>query len=294
MNIEFNWGTWALGGIVPGLVGLVLLPLLLLKLVKPQLNDGSAAREQAQNELNQLGNKLSSKEWIMFGALLLMVGLWATSPLHGMKSTLVALGGVVLLLITGVQKWNDIIKNSAAWDTMIWLGGLLTMANLLKEHKVIDWFTSTVGEHLGHFNPFWMILVLALIYFFSMYVFSMFTAHISAMVTPFLSVCLLAQGYEMLAVALLAYFSCLCGSLTNYSSGPIVIYFGLGWVNSGKWFSSGFIVALFHLAVWLGVGLLWWKFLGVVLIKTILTFVLNLNLQKWESSNCTDNYSHYK
>ena len=66
----------------------------------------------------------------------------------------------------------------------------------------------------------------------------------------------------MLMVALLAYFSNLCGCLTNYSTGPVVIYSGFGYVPVGRWFKVGLMVSIFHLAVWLGVGLPYWKWLG--------------------------------
>ena len=66
----------------------------------------------------------------------------------------------------------------------------------------------------------------------------------------------------IIVLFLLAYFTNLCGAMTNYSSGPIVIYFGLGYVPAGRWLRVGFLVSLLHLTVWLGPGLLWWKWLG--------------------------------
>jgi DASS family divalent anion:Na+ symporter len=33
-------------------------------------------------------------------------------------------------------------------------------------------------------------------------------------------------------------------------------------VEPGQWFKVGFLMSLYHLAIWLGVGLLWWKLLG--------------------------------
>jgi DASS family divalent anion:Na+ symporter len=41
-----------------------------------------------------------------------------------------------------------------------------------------------------------------------------------------------------------------------------VIYSGFGYVSTRRWFAIGFSVALFHLAIWLGVGLPYWKLLG--------------------------------
>ena len=35
----------------------------------------------------------------------------------------------------------------------------------------------------------------------------------------------------MLTVAIFVYFSNLCGCTTNYSTGPVIIYFGLDYVS---------------------------------------------------------------
>ena len=95
-----------------------------------------------------------------------------------------------------------------------------------------------------------------------MYGFSMLTGHITAMAGAFFAVSLAAGAPPLLTVALIAYFSNLCGCLTNYSTGPVVIYFGLGYVPIGRWFRIGFLVALMHLAVWILIGGVWWKALG--------------------------------
>jgi DASS family divalent anion:Na+ symporter len=105
-------------------------------------------------------------------------------------------------------------------------------------------------------------LALAIVYFYSMYGFSMLTAHLSAMGAAFLAVCHAAGVPAMLAVPLFAYFSNLCACTTNYSSGPVIIYYGLGYVPSATWFRVGFCVSLLHLVVWVGGGLAWWKVLG--------------------------------
>ena len=107
-----------------------------------------------------------------------------------------------------------------------------------------------------------VVLALALIYFYSMYGFSMLTAHISALVGAFFTVALAAGAPPLLTVAVFAYLSSLCGCMTNYSTGPVIIYFGLGFVETGKWFRVGFFVSLFHLVIWFGIGLPWWKALG--------------------------------
>ena len=245
-GIEFGWGTWALGAVVPGLISLALLPLLIFKLSKPTLSDTKSAQVEARKQLDVLGAKLSLKEGVMLGVLILLLVLWSTKFLHGMSTTLVAWVGVSIMLVTNTQNWNDIISNKKAWDTLIWLGGLLTMANLLKTYGFIDWFVTHAETQVIGFSGLTTIILLGLIYFYSMYAFSMLTAHISAMVSVFLAVVLAAGGYPMIAAAIFAYFSNLSGCLTSYSSGPVIIYFGLNYVQTPKWFTIGFIVSLFH------------------------------------------------
>jgi DASS family divalent anion:Na+ symporter len=261
LNVEFGWGTWALGSAVPGLLGLALLPVLMRFLARPEISDVGAARQQARAELEEMG-AWTRGQLITGGVFVLLLLLWATKPLHGLGAGLVTWIGVAVLLLSGTEQWDGVTGNGKAWDALIWLGGLLTMANVLKAVGVVAWFADSVKGQVAGLDGVTVALALALVYFFSMYGFSMFTAHIAALVSAFFAVAAAAGAPPMLTVALMAYFSCLCGCTTNYSTGPFVIYFGLGYVSSSRWFSVGFVVALFHLAVWLGAGLLWWKVLG--------------------------------
>ena len=260
-GIEFGWGTWALGSIVPGLVSMFILPQLIYLLAPPTLTKSEAAQEEASKQLVEMG-PMTNREKIMFAVLCLLLLLWTTKFIHGMGTTTVALLGVMILLVTRAQTWEDVIQNKLAWDTLVWLGGLLTMANLLLKYGFIQWFVDGVQVAVGGMGGMAAILILGIVFFYSMYAFSMLTAHIAAMAGPFLAVCLAANGQPLVAAAVFAYFSCLCGCMTNYSSGPIIIYFGLGYVKAPKWFSIGFIVSIFHLIIWIGIGLAWWKVLG--------------------------------
>lgn len=260
-NVNFGWGTWILGSIVPGVISLLLLPQIMYLLARPSLKEGKKAQENAKSILTEMG-PMHWKEKVMFIVLVAMLILWTTKFIHGMGTTLVAWIGMLILILSKAQTWNDIIENEKAWDTLIWLGGLLTMANMLLEYGFIHWFVNNLKGLVSGYSTLMVVLVLGIFYFYSMYAFSMLTAHIAAMVVPFLAVCLTAGVEPMLAVAVFAYFSCLCGCTTNYSTGPVIIYFGLGYVKAPKWFTIGFVISLFHLIVWIPIGLVWWKVLG--------------------------------
>jgi len=228
-----------------------LLPLVISWISKPSLSDTSAAQKAAAEELENMG-VWSKGEIIMGIVFVLLLALWITKPIHGIHTTTVAWMGVLALLLTGTEQWDEIIGNRKAWDTMIWLGGLLTMANMLKVYGFIGWFATNIGDLVMGIDGMALLVIIALIYFYSMYLFSMLTAHIAAMAGLFFALLLTTNVPPLVTIALIAYFSNLCACLTYYSSGPVVIYFSSGYVSSKKWFSAGFIISIFHLGIWLG------------------------------------------
>jgi DASS family divalent anion:Na+ symporter len=260
-NIDFTWSTWLLGSIIPAIVSFMLLPHLIYWLSPPEVQDSSAAREGAIKKL-KARSSMKRNEKIMMVVLIGLLVLWSTQFWHGLSTTFIAWLGVAVLLILNAYSWDDLIQNAKAWETLFWLGGLLTMASMLSEYGFIQWFVDQSKNAVIGVSGLTIILILGLIYFYSMYAFSMLSGHIAAMVAPFFAVCLAAEVQPMIAIAVFAYFSCLCGCTTNYSSGPVIIYFGLGHVKAPHWFRIGFIISIAHIIIWLGVGLVWWKVIG--------------------------------
>ena len=260
-GIEFDWSTWALGSIIPGLIGLMGLPIFLKYFSKPTIGSIENVRANIKLSIKELG-PWSFREIAMVLILLLMLILWTTKSYHTMGTTTVALFGLVMLLILNITTWNQLVKNYKAWDTLIWLGGLLTMATGLKNNGFISWISESMNSTLVGVEPFTLLVLLAMIYFYSMYVFSMLTAHIVALGSTIMVV---ASGTDLnpfLVVGIIAYISSLCGCLTNYSTGPVIIYFGNGYSKPSNWFKIGFFVSLYHLIVWFVFGSIWWKYIG--------------------------------
>lgn len=266
-SIDFNWEKWVLGSCVPGLVSLATLPLLLYWLARPHLTEAGVARESARRDLHELGPWTSHQKMMAF-ILVCTLLLWATTSLQdhlfkvSLSAPLVAMLGVVALLLSGVLPYQRMLRDAATWDTLIWLGGLISMAEALRISGFVDWLSAQVHDMLGSTTGVAAMVLLAVIYFFSMYAFSMLTGHIMAFVAVFFGVAHSVGAPPWATVALFAYFSNLCGATTHYSTGPVVIYFGFGYVPIGRWMRIGLIVSLFHLTVWLGIGLPWWYLLG--------------------------------
>ena len=260
-GIEFGWSTWALGGIIPGLIGLTGLPIFLKYFSRPTIGSIENVREDIQLRIKELG-QWAFREIAMVVTLILMLSLWATKSFHGMGTTTVALFGLVMLLILNIATWDQLVKNYKAWDTLIWLGGLLTLATGLKSTGFISWILESMNSSLEGMEPFTLLILLVIIYFYSMYIFSMLTAHIVALGSTIMVVASGTDLNPILVVGIIAYLSSLCGCLTNYSTGPVIIYFGNGYSKPSNWFKIGFYVSIYHLIIWSLFGSLWWKYIG--------------------------------
>ena len=102
-----------------------------------------------------------------------------------------------------------------------------------------------------------------MIYIYSHYGFASLTAHISAMYAAFLGVAVAVGAPPYLAALALAFTANICLAITHYSGAPGPLYFGAGYVGIRKWWQLGFIFSIFNILIWVGIGALWWKVLGL-------------------------------
>jgi len=262
LGVEITWAGWAMAAAVPGLMSLVVVPWVLYRLFPPEIRETPEAPALAREELRKLG-PMSRAEWIMLGSVVLLLTLWVLSGPLAIHTTATALLGLAVLLATGVLTWEDVLKETGAWDTLVWFSALVMMASFLTELGLIPWFSEEVGGWFG--GGGWMVafLGLSLVYFYSHYFFASNTAHVSAMYAPFLGVALVVGTPPLLAALMLGFFSNLFSSMTHYGTGPAPVLFGSGYVEVGTWWRLGFVVSLVNLAIWLGVGGVWWRVLGL-------------------------------
>ncbi len=267
LGVEFEFGTWILGSSVPGILSLVALPLLLKLLERPGTIDVARVRGRVGSELEAMGPW--KKAEARLGAVLVgVLLLWSLSaPFKSwsgieLKPTTVALGGVAIIVLLQIRSWQQLASCWHAWDALLWLGGFVSIAESLKATGFTDWFAGRVEQRLAGFGPLECTIALSLVYFASMFLFSQLTAHIAALAAAFFTVSRNVGAPPLLAVALISYFSCLCGCMTPWSSGPVIIHFQNGYVPAGRWMRNGFLIAGLHLAIWLSVGMAWWRWLG--------------------------------
>ena len=262
LKIDISWGLWALAASVPGLVALIIMPYFLYKIYPPELKKTPEAKELATRELAKRG-AMSTAEKIVLAVFVGALLLWSTSSFTKINATLVALMGVCVMLITEVLTWQDILDDKGPWDTLMWMGGLVGMAGFLNKLGFIPWFAKTVSASLGGIAWVPALTILLVVYMYAHYGFASLTAHVTAMYPAFIAVAVAAGAPPFLAALSLAYLSNLCGGLTHYSTGTAPIYFGSGYVDQGTWWKLGFAASVVNMVIWVGVGGLWWKVLGL-------------------------------
>ena len=262
LGVEISWGSWALAALVPGLVSLGVVPWILYKLYPPEIKETPGAAQIARDELARMG-KLKTSEWFMLGTFLLLLLLWILGGELGVNSTTAAFVGLAVLLVSGTLTWSDILQEKGAWNTLVWFSALVMMATYLNELRLIPWFGQTIGSAVEGVSWSVAFLILSLVYFYSHYFFASNTAHVSSMYGAFLAVAIAVGTPPMLAALVLGFFSNLFSSMTHYGTGPAPVLFGSGYVEMGMWWKLGALVSVVNIVIWLGVGGVWWKVIGV-------------------------------
>jgi len=261
-HVDLTWMRWFSGSVVPGFLSLLIVPWLLFRFFKPEIEDMAPARELARSELARMGGLKREEKWLMAIMLCVMTG-WVTSPWHGIPNTFVALAGLSALLLVRVMTWDDLLAEHKAWDALIWFAPLVMMADSLNERGVIKFLSEKVFGVM-HGWPWPLVMVgLVVAYLYVHYSFASMTAHITALYPGFLAAALAGGVPPLLAALPLAYFSNLNAGITHYGTGSAPVYFGAGYVTQADWWRIGFLISVVNLIIWMGIGTWWWKLIGL-------------------------------
>ncbi|TDQ59403.1 DASS family divalent anion:Na+ symporter [Mesocricetibacter intestinalis] len=258
LGIELNWLQWFLAASVPGLVCLLFIPLICYLVCPPEMkrvDNHSIARQG----LEQLG-PMSFREKALAVLFLCALGGWIFAAALHINATTVALVTMVSCILLNIVSWDDIRKNKAGWDTLIWYGGIIGMSAILEKAKFFDWLAQTLSHYVNFGADAEISLLVILLLSVSVrYLFASGGAYVAAMVPVFATVGKVAGApVELLALALL-FSNSYGGSLTHYGGGPGPITFGAGYNDIKSWWTAGAIIAFGSLIIHATLGMAWWK-----------------------------------
>lgn len=261
-GISISWNDWAVGAFVPGLLSLIILPIILNMICNPGIPHGETAPRLAKEALKTMG-KLTSQEGVMIFTFVFLLLLWGAEKYLQINATTTAMLGLVILLVTKVLTWNDVLSEKGAWDTFIWFAILIMLADSLNLVGITKWMDIKMQNAIISIDSKLMIVVFSCICFFYIhYVFASITARVTVTYSTFL-VTFLHIGLPPLPSALgLGYLSVLSAGLTHYGIGSAPIFFGAGYITASRWWKKSFIISFVNLFVWSFFSLIWWKILG--------------------------------
>ena len=242
IGVEITWSAWAMAAIVPGLISLAIMPFLIYKLFPPEIHEMPHAKNMAIEELDKMG-AMSYAEKVVAVVFVGALALWGTSELTHMNATGVGMLAVIVLIISGVLTWQDVLQEKGAWDTMFWMGSLIALASALAKSGFIKTVSGLAGQVILDAGFSWLVafMILVLIYVYSHYGFASVSAHISAMYAAFLSVAVVVGTPPLLAAIAFAALSNIMIPLTHYGGGAAPILYGAGFVTQGKWWQLGYL-----------------------------------------------------
>ncbi len=252
-RLSISWTDWFIGFLPVGLVLFVLTPALVYRLYPPEVKTSAEVPVWAGQELRKMG-RVTRQEWVMAALAVLALVLWIFGAAI-LNATTVALLVLVLMVLTGVISWDDVLGYKQAWNVLVWFATLVTLATGLSRVGFLDWFAKGVSSSMQGLAITVMLILFVALYYLIHYMFASLTAHVTALLPVLLAVVAAVPGMPMKTVVLLlAYSLGLMGVLTPYATGPAPIYFGSGYISRKDFWTFGLVFGLIYLVVMLLIG----------------------------------------
>lgn len=248
-----TWMGYLIGFIPQAVIMILITPLISYKFFPPAIKKFDDAPAWAENELKEMG-KLSRNELITLAIFILALLGWIF--LHKqLPPAMVAIIAVVLMLICNVISWKQVLEEKSAWNTMIVLATLITMASGLKTVGFLDWVANVSAQQVTHLGltAISIMIILTLVDFLIHYFYVSITAHVVTLFPLWLAVVAGIPGFPVqLFGIILVHSKEGYGALTPYGAGHGVGYMLSGYFPDHKQFwKAGSAWAYTYLALML-------------------------------------------
>jgi DASS family divalent anion:Na+ symporter len=235
---------------------MVLMPLVLYRIIAPELTATPEAPAAARRALAAIG-PLKRDEKFVIVAFAGMVSLWAAAASLGLDSTAVAFLGLGALLASGVLTLEDIRHEGDVLATFIWFAVLFTLSSQLNELGFMGFVGQRLADAMGGLAPVVAGFALLVAYVALHYVFVSQTAHLLALFGVFLDVGVkLGVPAAPLAFQLLFatnYFS----AITPQGSSANLLFAGSGFLSQRDLYRLGAVSTACTMLIYVVIGTPW-------------------------------------
>ncbi len=151
LHLQISWGGWALAAGLPGIIMLLVTPLVIYTMYPPEIKKVDN-KTIAKAGLAELG-PMKIREKMLLGVFVLALLGWIFSKSRGlMNPPWQSL--LWQLCCCWVSLREDVVKNKGGWNTLIWYGGIIGLSSLLSKVKFFEWLAEVFKN-----NPHLMVTV---------------------------------------------------------------------------------------------------------------------------------------
>ncbi|MDU1457142.1 MAG: DASS family sodium-coupled anion symporter, partial [Klebsiella sp.] len=160
LHLQISWGGWALAAGLPGIIMLLVTPLVIYTMYPPEIKKVDN-KTIAKAGLAELG-PMKIREKMLLGVFVLALLGWIFSKSLGVDESTVAIVVMATMLLLGIVTWEDVVKNKGGWNTLIWYGGIIGLSSLLSKVKFFEWLAEVFKNNLafdGHGNVAFFVII---------------------------------------------------------------------------------------------------------------------------------------
>jgi len=255
-GVKIAFGTWLLASSVPALATILLLPLVLVRMFPPGVNETPDAPAMARKELQGMG-PLTRNEWIVAVTFAVMVSGWVMADSLRLSLTAVAFAGLGVLLATNVLTLEDLNLQGSTLVTYLWLAVLFALSGQLNELGFMGYVGAKLTALLEGIAWPVAYVVLMVLYVLMHYMFVSQAAQVLALFGVFLDVAVRAGVPASLMSFALLFASSYFSTITPQGGSQNVIFVGSNYLTQGELYRLGFLTTGFCLLVFLVLGTPW-------------------------------------
>ncbi len=255
-GVEIGFGKWLVAASVPALTAILALPWVVARLFPPKVGKTPDAPVAARKALATLG-PLSRDEWITAIAFVLMVSGWVCADALKLSVTVIAFGGLGLLLLAGVLTSADIATQGDTLATFLWLAVLFALSGQLNELGFMGYAGQRLASHMGGLSWPLTYVALVVIYVAIHYMFVSQSSQVLALLGVFLDVGIRGGVPAPLMAFALLFASSYFSVITPQGGSQNVIFVGSGYLTQRELYRLGLQMTLLFLAVFMVIGTGW-------------------------------------
>ena len=255
-GVEIGFGQWLLAASVPTLCAIALLPFMLYRIIRPEVQETPEAPAAARRALAALG-PLTRQERTVLAVFVVMVALWASAATLGLDSTAIAFLGLGALLVSSAITPTDIAKQGDVLATFIWFAVLFTLSSQLNELGFMEYVGGRLAGALGGIAAPTAGLILVAAYILLHYLFVSQTAHLLALFGVFLDVGVKLGVNPMLLTFQLLFATNYFSVITPQGSSANLLFAGSGYLTQGDLYRLGAITTGVSALLYFTVGTAW-------------------------------------